>query len=99
VDHPAVSVDVVKQLMHAYEKSHNPVIIPTYQGRRGHPVVISRDLFAEILALGSGEGANTVIRKHREATNFVEVSDSGILIDVDEPQTLSALEKHSSAGR
>jgi molybdenum cofactor cytidylyltransferase len=99
VDHPAVSVEVVKQLMHAYEKSHSPVVIPTYQGRRGHPVLISRELFAEILALGSGEGANTVIRKYREATNFVEVSDSGILIDVDEPQTLNELEKHSAAGR
>ncbi len=39
--------------------------------------------------------ANTVIRKYRDATQFVEVADPGILLDVDEPATYEQLEKGS----
>jgi molybdenum cofactor cytidylyltransferase len=98
VDHPAVSADVVKNLISAFENSRAPVVIPTYHGRRGHPVLIAHELFAELLALNAGEGANVVIRKYREATKFVEVNDEGILIDVDEPETYREIQKQSTTG-
>lgn len=92
VDHPAVSAATVRQLVDSFRASPAPVVIPTYQGRRGHPVVISRALFPELLSLGPAEGANTIIRRHRAATHFVEVDDSGILLDVDAPETYRQLE-------
>jgi molybdenum cofactor cytidylyltransferase len=87
VDHPATSAEVITRLMERFELTHLPVTIPTYNGERGHPVVISQELFPELLALPSGQPANTVIRKYRDATQFVEVTDRGILLDVDEPET------------
>lgn len=87
VDHPAVSVDVIKKLVAAYRKFHATVVIPTYQGQRGHPVLIARALFTELLGLNASEGANTVIRKYRDSTQFVEFNDPGILVDVDDPQS------------
>lgn len=92
VDHPAVSAEVMAKLVERFESTHTPVVIPTFQGERGHPVVISRALFPELRALLPAEGANTVIRKYRDATEFVEVDDRGILIDVDEPHTYEGLE-------
>jgi CTP:molybdopterin cytidylyltransferase MocA len=53
--------------------------------------VIGRELFPELLALRANEGANTVIRKYRDATQFVEVDDHGILLDVDDPETYHRL--------
>ena len=85
VDHPAISTDVIKQFQEQFESTRPPVLIPTHNGERGHPVVISKELFPELLALMPGEPANTVIRKYRPQTEFVEVADRGILIDVDEP--------------
>ena len=41
----------------------------------------------ELLGLNPEAGANSVIRKYREATQFVEVGDAGILLDVDDPET------------
>jgi molybdenum cofactor cytidylyltransferase len=87
VDHPAVAPATVKRLLEAFRESQAPVVIPTHQGQRGHPVVISRALFAELLALGPGQGANTVIRKYRDMTRFVEVDDPGVLLDVDDEET------------
>jgi CTP:molybdopterin cytidylyltransferase MocA len=54
-------------------------------------VVISQALFPELLALPPEEPANTVIRKYRDATQFVEVADRGILLDVDDPESYERL--------
>lgn len=91
VDHPAVSPTSVQKLLESFGQSHAPVVIPTHQGQRGHPVVIGRALFEELLSLGPEAGANTIIRSHRDATQFVEVDDSGILLDVDAPETYQRL--------
>jgi molybdenum cofactor cytidylyltransferase len=94
VDHPAVSVEVVRKLVSRFEVSHAAVVIPTCQGRRGHPVLIGRALFEELRSLGSDQGANSVIRKYRDATQWLEVDDLGILLDVDDPDTYRRLQSH-----
>jgi molybdenum cofactor cytidylyltransferase len=91
VDHPAISADTVRKLIAAFDQSHAPVVIPTYQNQRGHPVIISSALFPELLGLAPSQGANTIIRKYRDRTQFVELSDPGILVDVDDPQSYRAL--------
>ncbi len=91
VDHPAVSTASVQKLIQAFRRSNAPVVIPTFQNQRGHPVLISRVLFEELKSLGTAEGANTVIRKYRDAIQFLEVSDPGILLDVDDPEAYGHL--------
>lgn len=91
VDHPLISADTVRALVASFRRSGAPVVIPTFQNQRGHPVLIARTLFSALLSLDPGEGANTVIRKHREATQFVAVSDPGILLDIDDAETYRRL--------
>jgi molybdenum cofactor cytidylyltransferase len=91
VDHPAISTEVIIELTEHFESTRPPVLIPTHKSQRGHPVVISQALFPELLALQPVEPANTVIRKYRDATQFVEVADPGILLDVDEPEAYERL--------
>jgi molybdenum cofactor cytidylyltransferase len=91
VDHPAVSAHTVRRLVESFRKSRARVVIPTHQGRRGHPVVIGRPLFDELKSLSLDAGANTVVRQHHEATQFVEVNDSGILLDIDDPESYRRL--------
>src|SRR5256712_10533494 len=91
VDHPAVPVEVVRALIAAFRATRSPVVIPTFKGQRGHPVLIGRALFDELLGLSPEAGANSIIRKYRDATQFVEVGDAGILLDVDDPETYRTL--------
>jgi molybdenum cofactor cytidylyltransferase len=93
VDHPVVSAEIIGKLMSSFEKDHPPAVIPTLDGQRGHPVVINRTLFAEILALPPDGGANSVLRKYRDATQFAEVEDRGILVDVDDPEAYERLDR------
>lgn len=87
VDHPAVQSETVMKLIAEFQNSRAPVIIPRYQRERGHPVLISRALFTELLELTPGDGANTVIRKHRDKTHWVEVDDPGVRKDIDDPES------------
>jgi molybdenum cofactor cytidylyltransferase len=91
VDHPAVSAETVRELVKAFRDSGAPVAIPIHKHQRGHPVVISRGLFGELLGLDVDEGANIVIRKHRERIRFIEVEDPGVLLDVDDAETYRQL--------
>ena len=97
VDHPAVTPEVMTKLIARFEATRATVIVPTFQGERGHPVVIGKTLFVELQALLPSEGANTVIRKYRDTAELVEVNDRGILIDVDEPRTYERLEESNRA--
>jgi molybdenum cofactor cytidylyltransferase len=91
VDHPAVSARVVRSLVQDFQESRAPVVIPTFQNRRGHPVLIGRVLFAELLSLSAAEGANTVIRRYGDAARLVEVADPAVLRDIDDPESYLCL--------
>jgi molybdenum cofactor cytidylyltransferase len=59
--------------------------IPRFEGRRGHPVLVSRALFAEFLALDATAQARDVVARHEAEIVYVDVEDPGILKDVDTP--------------
>ena len=59
-------------------------VAPTFQGRRGNPVLLRRDLFPALLALKGDEGARRILQGLGERLAFVEAPDAGVLFDVDE---------------
>ena len=91
VDHPAVSAATVKRVVGSFGQQQAPVVIPTYHGRRGHPVLIGRQLFDELLGLTRDAGADSVVRKYRPVAKFVEVDDEGVILDVDDPESYRRL--------
>lgn len=82
VDHPCVDRALVAQLIAAYSP---PLLIPTYNGRRGHPMIFGRELFAELLDAPLDQGARPVVRRHQALE--LPVSGEGILHDLDDPET------------
>ncbi len=87
VDHPAISTGTVQTLIQHFRSTGKPVVIPQLNGKHGHPVLVGREVFGQIAALGPDQGADTVIHQYRPQTEFVEVTDPGILIDVDDPES------------
>jgi molybdenum cofactor cytidylyltransferase len=65
----------------------------SFNGRRGHPVLFSSALFAQLLALTGDEGARRVLQGLGEAVAIVPSDDDGILTDVDRPQDLAAIRR------
>jgi len=61
---------------------------PTFEGRRGHPVLFARPLFARLLALDGDEGARSILSSLGARLVEVPCPDPGILFDVDRPTDL-----------
>lgn len=89
VDHPLVDPNTIEtMIMHL---APNRIVLPTFEGRRGHPVLFSSEVLQEILALPSTEGANIVVRKDPGRVLEVAVNAPGILVDVDTPEQFEKL--------
>ena len=81
VDHPGVHPDTMGRLLDGV----GTLRIPRYHGRRGHPVYWSAPLVEELLALGDGATAREIIARHTAEVEYIEVEDTGVLDDIDEP--------------
>ncbi len=93
VDHPGISSETVRTIVARFRETQCAVVIPTYQNQRGHPVLIARALFDELLRLSPDTGANAILRQHYSEKGMVEVNDAGILLDIDTPEAYRKLLK------
>lgn len=91
VDHPLVDHETIESL--AANLAPDRIVLPTFGGRRGHPVLFGADILQEILALGPSEGANIVVRKDPARIVQTPVNSPGILIDIDTPEDFQRLQK------
>jgi molybdenum cofactor cytidylyltransferase len=87
VDHPNVEPATVARLA----ASGATIAIPQYVGRHGHPVLFSRSLIPEFLALPADSQARTVIHQHAGEIRYIDVADAGILDDIDDPDAYHRL--------
>jgi molybdenum cofactor cytidylyltransferase len=86
VDHPLVSAATITALMSSFRESPAPILIASYNGKRGHPVLFSSQVYGEILAAPLDQGAKVVVRKDPSRVREVQLDDPGILADIDTPE-------------
>ena len=67
------------------------IAAPAYRQQRGHPVGFAASLRAELERLRGDEGARSVLQRHRQQIQVLEVGDAGVLSDIDTPQDLPAI--------
>ena len=89
VDHPVVDVPTLEALI--MNLAPNRIVLPTFEGRRGHPVLFAPDVLEEILELPASQGANIVVRKDPGRIREVPVNAPGVLVDIDTPEQFEKL--------
>lgn len=89
VDHPLIDPATITALVAQLKPGR--IVLPTYGGRRGHPVFFSSDLFSEILELRPDQGLNVVVRRDAQRIIEVPAAHAGVLRDVDTPEDLEKL--------
>ena len=82
-DQPLVGAEVMNALIAGYACTRAPIVLPTYQGRRGNPVVIDRLLFPQIESLTGDVGARVLFSEYADAIVEVEIEDDSIHLDLD----------------
>lgn len=91
-DMPRVTSGDIDQLIAAFNPVEGRAIcVPTFRGKRGNPVLLSRRFFAEMLRLKGDLGARALIGQHHDVVTEVEVESDAVLIDIDSPDKLVKL--------
>lgn len=86
-DMPLIPNDVVAPLVAAVEAGA-AAATPMFNGRRGHPAVLSRSLFDAVAALRGDEGARSILSGLGERLACIQTGHPGVLIDVDRASDL-----------
>jgi molybdenum cofactor cytidylyltransferase len=85
VDHPYIDGKLVDLMIQRFYERGKLIIVPRYQGKRGHPVIFSRSLFRELLDAPVEQGAKAVVNAHAKETLEIAAGDEGVTIDIDTP--------------
>jgi molybdenum cofactor cytidylyltransferase len=87
VDHPAIESATVFTLL----QTDALIAMPRFAGKRGHPVMIGREIAEEILAEPVTSRLNHVLDRHAGEIQYLDVDDPGVRDDIDDPQLYSDL--------
>jgi molybdenum cofactor cytidylyltransferase len=85
-DQPQVQAGAVQMICRAFLISKAPLVVPSFQMRRGHPWLVTKPLWTELLGLHPPQSPRDFLNRHAAEIRYVEVDTPSILADLDTPQ-------------
>ena len=82
-DQPMIPPEIINNLVNSWRSSGYGIIIPVFEGKRGHPILIDRKYKVEIEKLTGDEGLHALPSKFRDDVLEIEMNTPGILRDID----------------
>jgi molybdenum cofactor cytidylyltransferase len=89
-DQPQIQVSTIRHILQEYKQSNAPLVVPSYRMHRGHPWLIARDLWEEILEMRAPESAREFLGRHTKHIHYVKLDTPTILQDLDTPEDYSS---------
>lgn len=86
VDRPLITHSLISSLLKAFQESEKIIVVPRFNGHRGHPTIFSSAIFDELRAAPLHVGARHVVRNHPNDVHEMTTSEEGILINIDVPE-------------
>lgn len=90
-DLPHLQAGTVAELLRKMKETGAPLALPTYRGKRGHPLALAPRLVPEIHTLDPGIGLKQLRDRHEAELLEIEVKDAGVVQDVDTPEDYERL--------
>lgn len=88
IDHPLISSVLVEDLVTTFYTSGKRIVLPVYEGRRGHPVIFSSGLFQELMIAPLEQGARSVVWAHSGEMQIVQTNEEGCVLNLNDPDTM-----------
>jgi molybdenum cofactor cytidylyltransferase len=93
IDHPLISAELVSELIQKFHATRAPIVLPLYQGRRGHPVIFSAQLYSELQAAPLDVGARAVVWAHEKEICEMETGEEGCVLNLNDPEAFSRISR------
>jgi len=89
IDHPLISGALVNYLVEQfYAAACTKIVLPAYEGRRGHPLIFPASLYEELLHAPEDKGARAVVWAHAGEVVEVPTEEEGCILNLNDPGTL-----------
>ena len=85
-DQPQVTERSVRSVCDAFMKNKSPIVVPSYEMHRGHPWLLARPLWDELLQMKSPRTPRDFLKKHARKIHYVNVDTSSVIEDLDTPE-------------
>ena len=85
-DQPQIQAKSIQKILQEHNQTNAPLIVPSYQMRRGHPWLVARELWDEILRMPVGETSREFLNRHARDIHYVQMDTPTILQDLDTPE-------------
>jgi molybdenum cofactor cytidylyltransferase len=89
IDHPLISAELIAQLIHTFYATGAPIVLPVFDGKRGHPVIFSSRLFEQLLNAPIDQGARAVVWAHAKDVVEMPTTEEGCVLNLNDPDTLA----------
>jgi CTP:molybdopterin cytidylyltransferase MocA len=88
IDHPLITAALVNDLIEQFYAARTKIVLPVYQGRRGHPVIFPAALYDELLRAPVDKGARAVVWAHAADVLEVPTNEEGCVLNLNDPETM-----------
>jgi molybdenum cofactor cytidylyltransferase len=88
IDHPLISSALINELIERFYADPGKIVLPIFEGRRGHPVIFPASLYQELLRAPADQGARAVVWAHAEDVAALPTNEEGCVLNLNDPETL-----------
>jgi molybdenum cofactor cytidylyltransferase len=88
IDHPLISSGLVAELVESFYANGKSIVLPVYEGRRGHPVIFSSVLYQELMNAPLETGARSVVWARAGEVQIVQTNEEGCVLNLNDPDTM-----------
>ncbi|MCP4614496.1 MAG: nucleotidyltransferase family protein [Planctomycetes bacterium] len=85
-DQPSVTAKLIDQMLQTFASTEKQILVPLYNGKRGHPVIFSAAYRDDILTHYDNMGLRGLLHAHKDDIFELSVAASGVLLDMDYPE-------------
>ncbi len=96
-DQPQIQVRTIQHILQEYKQTNSSLIVPSYNMRRGHPWLVARELWDDLLKIEPPETAREFLYRHSNDIHYVPTDTPTVLQDLDTPDDYLKSQSGSSS--
>lgn len=85
-DQPSITTELINKMLKSFAATEKSILVPLYEGKRGHPVLFSRQYSDEIMTHYNDVGLRGLLHSHPEEIFELTVTTTSVLCDMDYPE-------------
>lgn len=82
-DQPQIQEETIRKIIINYTQTNNPIVIPSYKMRRGHPWLISSKIWPQFLNIQYPHTPRDFLGQYKNEISYIDIDNNSVLKDID----------------